>query len=459
MINLNTLDTLIAVVVVLLTLSLVVQAMQAAIKKFFKLKSRQLEESLVDLFENALVAAPNAACLNRRRLPTMHVFKSHPAKLASPAVQTIFEAVMKKFREVGRVDSGKGQALDSLSKDDLRLILQTVRLEELLPDSQSKLGAACTHIRQLQAAVEELKQLQMSGVASAQFAQVQQALAPLLNDLDALFDGQEIKANLLLNDVLGLREVKLDGVFGLLGIMQQQLQSDLAAARAEANAEPRVAALEQLAAGLQQITRSLSDTRQLFDAAIAPLRTQLQSIEQWYDTVMRSFEERYSRGMKTYAFFLGLIVAVWLNANIFSIYQDISGNDAKRAALVQSGESALQRYKEQLAAPEVMASPANEQKLKDLIKTTEAEVRAEAANYQRFGFKTWGELRQELSDKQKTGGALSACGYLLYTALGWLIMAALLSVGAPFWQDVLESLFGIKNFLRKRGGEKEPAES
>ena len=29
-------------------------------------------------------------------------------------------------------------------------------------------------------------------------------------------------------------------------------------------------------------------------------------------------------------------------------------------------------------------------------------------------------------------------------------MVMLLSVGAPFWQDALESLFGIKNLLRKR---------
>jgi hypothetical protein len=28
-------------------------------------------------------------------------------------------------------------------------------------------------------------------------------------------------------------------------------------------------------------------------------------------------------------------------------------------------------------------------------------------------------------------------------------MAMLLSVGAPFWQDTLESLFGVKNLLRK----------
>ena len=36
--------------------------------------------------------------------------------------------------------------------------------------------------------------------------------------------------------------------------------------------------------------------------------------------------------------------------------------------------------------------------------------------------------------------------------LGWAIMVLLLSVGAPFWQDTLESLFGVKNLLRQKSG-------
>jgi hypothetical protein len=38
------------------------------------------------------------------------------------------------------------------------------------------------------------------------------------------------------------------------------------------------------------------------------------------------------------------------------------------------------------------------------------------------------------------------------TLIGWTIMVLLLSVGAPFWQDMLESLFGIKNLLRQKSG-------
>jgi cell division septation protein DedD len=40
------------------------------------------------------------------------------------------------------------------------------------------------------------------------------------------------------------------------------------------------------------------------------------------------------------------------------------------------------------------------------------------------------------------------------TLLGWGVMVMLLSVGAPFWQDTLESLFGIKQLLRTKTGTK-----
>ena len=38
----------------------------------------------------------------------------------------------------------------------------------------------------------------------------------------------------------------------------------------------------------------------------------------------------------------------------------------------------------------------------------------------------------------------------------WLLSALLLSVGAPAWQDLLQSLFGLKNLLRN--GRSEPPE-
>jgi hypothetical protein len=48
----------------------------------------------------------------------------------------------------------------------------------------------------------------------------------------------------------------------------------------------------------------------------------------------------------------------------------------------------------------------------------------------------------------------------LQTLVGWALMILLLSVGAPFWEDALSSLFGVKNLLQQKaktgsGNEKE----
>jgi hypothetical protein len=53
------------------------------------------------------------------------------------------------------------------------------------------------------------------------------------------------------------------------------------------------------------------------------------------------------------------------------------------------------------------------------------------------GEEWWGGIKQDVS-----------------TLVGWALMVLLLSVGAPFWQDTLESLFGVKNLLRKKSDTK-----
>src|SRR5215831_20485983 len=75
--NLAALDKLIAVVVVLLVLSLIVQSVQAAIKKFLGIKSLQLEQSLVHLFYYALDKDPSQFMNSRlNRLPVLRAFVS-----------------------------------------------------------------------------------------------------------------------------------------------------------------------------------------------------------------------------------------------------------------------------------------------------------------------------------------------------------------------------------------------
>jgi hypothetical protein len=442
--NLGALDTLIALVVVLLTLSLVVQAIQAALKKLLKIKSRQLEESLVDLFETVLDPTQKKAA-GRSRMATLSAlpFVKFPSEWASPKVKSLFDAVMKEFSEIGRVSSAGKRMMDSISKADLMKVLNKVGPDTLRPNFMTDLGAACQEFIKLRSAIDAIQTDALTGDASAKFAKLREAFAPLLNDLQCFLTGapgsQALNPNLLLADVLNLREIKASDLLDLLGDLQAKVAADLAA-------KPGDAALTKLDADLKAVATSFTALHQKVDETVAPLRVKLKEIEDWYDTVMQSFEERYNRGMKTYTFVISLIVAIWLNASIFTIYQNVATNDTLRATIVSEGEARLAHYRQLLTLPEA-AAPAEQQRIKDLIKSESDTIEARAAEYAAFGFKTLEQEFVDMPDKSLS----SQAKHVAMQSLGWLITAALLTVGAPFWYDLLDSLFGIKNLLRKRG--------
>ena len=207
--------------------------------------------------------------------------------------------------------------------------------------------------------------------------------------------------------------------------------------------------MQQLAEGFNSVAISLTKLRTEFDSAIAPLRGKLKEVESWFDTVMQSFDERYARGMKTWAIVISFVIVVLLNANFFNIYQKISTNEVVRNSLVQ-GQSRLKEL--QQAADSADAEPTGTAPdLKATLKEQKNTVRGEIDGYASFGFRP---LSLEQVSNWATGKSSWSVDWglrLVHMAkilVGWKLMTLLLSVGAPFWEDTLESLFGLKNILR-----------
>jgi hypothetical protein len=177
------------------------------------------------------------------------------------------------------------------------------------------------------------------------------------------------------------------------------------------------------------------------------------NVNTWFDTVMQSFEERYTRHMKTVALILSCVVVIFLNANFFSIYQKISTDAVTKAALVQKGEE-LQKRRQQQAAPNATGGDTAAVQLDKDYKEYEESLKA----YKSFGFNplTPKQVWNFLGAKGEWEGTQrdERLSHAVKVFVGWALMALLLSVGAPFWQDALESLFGIKNLLRKRSDTK-----
>lgn len=505
--DLDLLDSLIAIVVVLLVLSLIVQSIQGALKKLLKIKSRQLEDSLLDLFENTLGTESRGTqgVLDSSPVLRLFCFRKHPATQADPQVQALFQAVNAKFGEIGRVAQSGRVILDSISKEDLLKVIARVAPGTLLPGFAQKLEDACKQVLALEQTLSGIAAAGLSGESAARLASLRQALAPMVNDVRAVFDGQALQPGVLIGDVVRLREVRLDELFAALAELQKGVDREIAEANQAGQSTELLVAASR---GLTAVADALAALASKFDAALAPLRTRLRAVETWFDTVMQSFDERYSRGMRTWCFVLSLLVVVVADANFFTVVQTILRNDVQRARIVASGESLLAaeepappaagaaeeaapgteapggetpaptepasgaalaaapgRTRILLAslpaaaaapAPEGTEQPATEtpaatepaagestQTVQEIVGEAQGEVNDRFARYTDMGFEplTWGTFKENFASPRR--GA--------FTLTGWLVMALLLSVGAPFWQDTLESLFGIKNLLRKRG--------
>jgi hypothetical protein len=123
---------------------------------------------------------------------------------------------------------------------------------------------------------------------------------------------------------------------------------------------------------------------------------------------------------------------------VFQVYQAVTSSAENRATIM----AASQRVESALTAPPPAAAQPNAQPAVDL-QSAMAQLQASLSIAGDAGLRPLS--RQDFLSWWKTRDLPSG----FWILLGWLIMTMLLSVGAPFWEDALESLFGIKSLIRK----------
>jgi hypothetical protein len=454
--DLGILDTIIALVVVLLVLSLLVQAIQTLLKKLLKMKSRQIEGSLKDLYEQVVgVQNPADTAPPSPVLTTIWTkFKSilgMKVKVPETAADVFKNKVLDQFKNIGRKTLFGNAVLDSLSKGDLFKVMGKLESEDFFPDYVAKFQMLCDRIEDLRKAVEAITNDQaLRGAASTKIAEIRSILAPIFNNVSAILDGTQVKPKVLFADLLRLGQLDFHGLLNLLTEAQAAIAKETEIATAAGNTG-EVAALQKLSGEFAEVAKLIGDLSQKFVDAVSPLRNKIEQVELWFDTVTQSFDERYARHMRTVSIVISIVVVIVLNANFFQVYKSLSTNEVQRKLIVDQGPKIIERSKSQ--APPTSTPP----NLQAALQQSREEIETLSNTYQGFGF-TPLSLQQvqsfvsSLSPKQTWDQWWGSRKNNVVTLIGWAIMVMLLSAGAPFWQDALESLFGIKNLLRQKSG-------
>jgi hypothetical protein len=157
-----------------------------------------------------------------------------------------------------------------------------------------------------------------------------------------------------------------------------------------------------------------------------------QSIATWFDDSMDRLSGAYKRKMKWIAMLIGLLVAIAFNADSFNVATTLWNDADRRASTI---EVATQIAQKPLPTP---GQPVDQKKLGDEIKNTELTLRSLPIGWNCPAQTAGGSIDYWACAQQKVSKLT------LVQFLGWLLTAAALSLGAPFWFDLLNKFINLR---------------
>lgn len=196
----------------------------------------------------------------------------------------------------------------------------------------------------------------------------------------------------------------------------------------------------------------------LIDAAGDDLNQVRDNIEKWYDGTMDRVAGWYRRRVQYVSAAFGVVLAVSLNADTFAIGDSLSRDQALRTSVVSAAEAYSKAHPQPPAPdPNVKDQPAQDgetPKVKDALKNV-----SDGVNEVRgFGWPLGWDRNDPRTIPRvgKDDNVWRAIGAWLLKALGWVLTATAISLGAPFWFDLLNRLIVVRSTVKPT--EKSPPE-
>lgn len=189
-----------------------------------------------------------------------------------------------------------------------------------------------------------------------------------------------------------------------------------------------IASLRQSAAQIENKRVQAAIVAMLNDAGNDLARFR-ESVESWFNSAMERASGWYKRRAQAVIFVLGFAAAILLNVNSVTIAKDLWANKAKRDALVSAAQGYLGR---QSPAPATVSTG----------NALDPGLRGDLEELQKL----------QLIVGRKPSGTDPYAMLLIYLAAfaGWLITACAVSMGAPFWFDVLNKVSVVRSTIKPK---------
>ena len=156
---------------------------------------------------------------------------------------------------------------------------------------------------------------------------------------------------------------------------------------------------------------------------------QVSQLEAIYEQRMERMTGSFKRNAQKWLFFIGVILAFLLDADTLRISKDLSNDAGARAAIVAVAE----KLSNEAEAKKYCGIDTKDKTAKDLVACVQKAAPSVIG---------WSDKRSDELIRSKKA--------VLSALIGWLITAAAISLGAPFWFDLLNSVANVRSTLKPK---------
>ena len=154
-------------------------------------------------------------------------------------------------------------------------------------------------------------------------------------------------------------------------------------------------------------------------------------LQNWFDDVMAHTTGWYKRHLQMVTIFVGLVIAITINADSFDIYNNLANNATARQSLSKMAEAFIANN-EALPIPKSHGDSLTLADIRTELKSfTNSEEYAKMSNVLGFGW--------------NAGDLFVGPMAWLKRVLGWFVTALAISLGTPFWFNALKKIIAIQS--------------
>jgi hypothetical protein len=165
----------------------------------------------------------------------------------------------------------------------------------------------------------------------------------------------------------------------------------------------------------------------------------LENICKWFDQYMLTVSIWYKQHIQRILFFIGLCVAVFSNTDTFSLLEELQHDNMLVAQITKAADQFITSHDSLASHPDSLGKMINQ-----VDNTfTQLDIFDLPIGWEKPDSNVHHSINDYISDNDLTWT----------TPFGWLITALLLSMGSPFWFQLLKKLVNFRKEIKEAAGE------